>query len=88
MKRTIHSIKDKVLKTVKKSNNNKSSKYFGKEFVIIECEKNNITVQQDENLISKENLATVFDANKILGKTLIFRCIKVKNDYILTEIEW
>ena len=69
MIRTIHTIRDKVIKTVKKFNKNKSSKYFGKESVILECENNNILVQQDKELISEEDLSTVFESNILLGKS-------------------
>lgn len=87
MIRTIHTIRDKVIKTVKKLNKNKSSRYFGKEFVILECENNKILVQKDKELISDEDLSTVFENNILLGKSSIFSCIKVRNDFILTSID-
>ena len=86
MSKTIHAISDKIVKIITRKNPNRSSKYFGRDSAIIECEKNNIFVQDDRELISVETMARVF-ASTLVGKTCIFRCVKVGRNLFLTEVE-
>ncbi|WNE41643.1 MAG: hypothetical protein AM1032_000383 [Mycoplasmataceae bacterium] len=85
MNKSIYTLKDKVSSTILKVNKSKTSKDFGKEFIVIECENNNIIVKQN-NSISNDDWDIILDGTKILNKNCVFRCFKLKNDFILKEI--